>query len=234
MSSANKPTLRVDWCSHEAAKYAVENWHYSARLPMPPLVKVGAWEDTKFIGCVLFGRGANNSIGKEYGLSQTTCCELVRIALVNNHQTPVSKIGALALRFLRVKSPGLRLVISYADEEQGHVGSIYQAMNWLYVGRSQGSVEFFHQGRWKHNREITSGAFGGKRKYFDISSLPQRKTKGKHKYLMPLDDSMKKQLQPHSRPYPKKYACAGVASASNPSAQDVQPDPHAPSTADED
>jgi hypothetical protein len=107
-----KPVLKIDWATHEAAKYAVENWHYSESMPAGKLVKVGAWENGKFIGVVLFGRGANNNIGKPYKLDQTAACELVRIALTN-HITPVSKIAAIAIRFLKVNSPGLRLIISY-------------------------------------------------------------------------------------------------------------------------
>jgi hypothetical protein len=26
---SSKPVLKLDWCSHAAAKYAVEHWHYS-------------------------------------------------------------------------------------------------------------------------------------------------------------------------------------------------------------
>jgi hypothetical protein len=222
---SSRPELRVDWCSHQAAKHAVEKWHYSQRLPMPPLVKVGAWEGGKFIGCVLFGRGANNAIGREYRLTQLEACELVRIALTS-HETPVSRIASLAIRFLQKQSPGVRLVISYADAEQGHHGGVYQAMNWLYVGRSMGSTEFFHEGRWKHNREVTSGAFGGARAVADISSLPKRKTQGKHKYLMPLDDAMRAQIAPLAKPYPKR---AKQAMAEHPSAQrQGSTDPHAP------
>jgi hypothetical protein len=114
-----KTVLKIDWATHQAAKYAVENWHYSESMPAGKLVKVGAWENGKFIGVVLFGRGANNNIGKPYGLSQTAACELVRIALTK-HITPVSKIAAIAMRFLKANSPGLRLIISYADPLQGH------------------------------------------------------------------------------------------------------------------
>ena len=227
MNSTSRPTLRVDWCSHQAAKFAVENWHYSQRLPMPPLVKVGAWEDGKFIGCVLFGRGANPSIGKEYGLSLTTSCELVRIALTK-HSAPVSKIAALAVRFLKKTAPGLRLVISYADADQGHIGAIYQAMNWVYVGRTKDAEEFFHEGRWKHRREVTSGAFGQKRKIANWKTLPTRKTSGKHKYLLPLDDEMRDKLKPLALPYPKRSACSVADSPTVPPSEGVQPDQHAP------
>lgn len=32
MNSSPKPELRLDWCSYQAAKYAVEYWHYSQPL----------------------------------------------------------------------------------------------------------------------------------------------------------------------------------------------------------
>jgi hypothetical protein len=165
---------------------------------------IGAWEDGRFIGVVLFGRGANNSIGKEYGLDMTTCCELVRIAM-RDHVAPVSKIVSIAIRFLKKSNPGLRMIVSYADPAQGHHGGIYQANGWTYTGKSQGSIEWLHNGRWKHNREVTAGAFGGSAA-IDRSTLPKRKTEGKHKYLMPLDEEMKANIQHLSKPYPKRHA----------------------------
>ena len=48
---SQKPTLKIDWASHEAAKFACVNWHYSKCLPIGKLVKVGVWEDSKYIGC---------------------------------------------------------------------------------------------------------------------------------------------------------------------------------------
>ncbi|MEM7738704.1 MAG: protein Mom, partial [Deinococcota bacterium] len=100
MSLNPKPKLKLAWCSYEAAKYACENWHYSQSVPAGKLVKVGVWEDGKFIGCIIFSRGANNNIGKPYQLKQTEICELTRVALTQ-HKTPVSKMLAIALRMLR-------------------------------------------------------------------------------------------------------------------------------------
>jgi len=194
--------LKLDWCTHEAATYAVMHWHYSKRMPMPPLVRVGVWESGKFIGCVLFGRGASTHLGAPYGLTQLECCELVRIALTK-HTTPVSRIVKLAIKLLRENSPGLRLIVSFADANQGHHGGIYQAGNWLYLGKSAASVEYFHEGRWKHQREVSGGAFGGERKIADASGLPKRRTDGKHRYVMPLDERMRERLAPHALPYPK-------------------------------
>lgn len=218
-TNLSRPELKLDWCSHEAAKYAVEHWHYSKRLPVGPMVKVGVWENDVFIGCVIFAHGANKSLGDAYALTQMECCELVRVALTN-HVSFVSQIVACALRFLVAHCPGLRLVISYADSEQGHHGGIYQAGNWIYVGRGMGSKEFFHEGRWKHNREVTAGAFGGRAKHANKGKgLPSRQTKGKHKYLFALDKKMRKQIDPLSKPYPKKTICAASVVSDAPGVQ---------------
>ena len=45
----SKPVLKLDWCSHEAATFAVMHWHYSKAMPKSKLAKVGVWEDGKFI-----------------------------------------------------------------------------------------------------------------------------------------------------------------------------------------
>jgi hypothetical protein len=191
-----KVELKIDWATHEAAKHAVENWHYSESMPAGKLVKVGAWENGKFIGVVLFGRGANNNIGKPYRLEQTAACELVRIALTK-HITPVSKIAAIAMRFLKANSPGLCLIISYADPLQGHHGGIYQAGNWLYCGKSEAQQEVIHNGKIMHKR--TANALFG-----TIKGMKKTPIMWKHKYLMPLDNEMRKRILPLSKPYPKR------------------------------
>ena len=203
MSSTDKPTLKVDWCTHAAAKYAVETWHYSKRLPMPPIVRVGVWEGGRFIGCVLFGRGANQHLGRPYGLESTECAELVRVALTS-HAAPVTRIVSIAIKFLKRSNPGLRLIVSFADPSQGHHGGIYQGGNWTYSGASEAQWEYLHDGRWKHAREVRSGAFGGARALADYSKLPKRLSAGKHRYLMPLDGEMRARVLPLARPYPKR------------------------------
>lgn len=197
-----KPVLKIDWATHEAAKYAVENWHYSESMPAGKLVKVGAWENGKFIGVVLFGRGANNNIGKPYRLEQTAACELVRIALTK-HITPVSKIAAIAMRFLKANSPGLRLIISYADPLQGHHGGIYQAGNWLYCGKTKGGTAQIQMPSGKIIHKRTAMSQYGTCKASDIGGK-WTEEKQKHKYLMPLDNEMRKQIIPLAKPYPKR------------------------------
>lgn len=93
------------------------------------------WENGEFVGVVLFGQGATPELGKRFGIERTEICELTRVAL-NRHQAPVTRIIKVAIRMLCRHCPKIRLIISFADSAQGHVGTIYQAGNWLYAGES--------------------------------------------------------------------------------------------------
>lgn len=198
--------LRLDWCSYEAAKYAVEHWHYSKTMPLGKMVKIGVWEEEKFIGVVLFARGSTPTLGNSYGLSQMEVCELVRIALTT-HNSAVSKIGSICIKMLKKQSSELRLIVSFADTNENHHGGIYQAMNWIYTGMTAKARQWLVNGDWKHNREVTSGAFGGDHLYKNYQSLPSRLLPPKHRYLYPLDDAMRKQIAPLAKPYPKRETC---------------------------
>lgn len=202
MSSPDKPVLKVAPCDHAAAKYAVENWHYSQVLPAGKLFKVGAWEGGKFIGCVIFSYGANNNIGSPYGLAQTEVCELVRVAL-RAHVWPVSRIMRFAMKMLKEHNPGTRLCISYADPEQGHHGGVYQATGWAYTGASKSQREVMHNGKVMHKR--TANALFG-----TIKGMEKSHVMWKHKYLYPLDEAMKRKIEPLRKPYPKRAGSSSV------------------------
>ena len=137
--------LKLDFCSYKAAKYAVMKWHYSKKIPSGKLLKFGVWENEEYIGCVLYGRGANNNALKQYKLECTEGCELMRVAL-KEHKTPTSKIIAISLRLLKKHNPKLKLVISYADPEQNHKGIIYQASNWINEGKTK-PVDYYIDAR---------------------------------------------------------------------------------------
>lgn len=213
---SSRPELRLDWCGHDAAKYAVEHWHYSKSLPRFKVVRVGVWEDGVFIGCVLFSNGAAPQSHCPYRIKRTEVCELTRIAL-NKHSAPVSRIVSIAMKFLRRNSPGLRLIISYADPEQKHHGGIYAAGGWVYCGKTKIDIQFemADTGKRIHSKTIKSGRPGYATELKKRGLIKGVKT-WKHKYLMPLDDEMRKQILPLKKPYPKR---AGSDTLDTPSDQ---------------
>src|SRR4030095_14976368 len=99
-----KVDLKLDWCSHAAAKYAVEHWHYSKTMPKSKLVKIGVWENAIFIGAVVFGVGATSDLVKRYALRMEEGCELVRVAL-SAHCSPVSRIISIFIKMLKPSFP---------------------------------------------------------------------------------------------------------------------------------
>lgn len=201
-----KPELRIGWATYAAAKHACTKWHYSGSVPAGKLINVGAWEGGRFIGVVLFGRGANNRLASAYGLGQDQACELVRIAL-RDHVTPVTRIVRIALKFLRENSPDIRLAISYADPKQGHHGGIYQGGGWIYSGASQAQRGLLVSGKFMHKRTAHSRyGTASPEKITAMTGLHVEwaPVEWKHTYLMPLDADMRKQITPLAKPYPKR------------------------------
>lgn len=205
--AVEKFDLRIDWATHEAAVYACKHWHYSKSVPVPPLVKVGVWESGKFIGVVLFSRGASPSLLKPYGLSQSEGCELTRIALAE-HKSQVSRIVRIAIQFLKKHTPGLKLIVSFADPQYGHHGGVYQAGNWIYVGDTAAGVEYWKDGKRLYLRQVSEKGWniqqGQKRKTVRPSECKVVRTLGKHRYLMPLDEVVKRSIESLRKPYPKR------------------------------
>jgi hypothetical protein len=180
-------------------------------MPAGKMVRVGVWENDSFIGCVLFSRGSTGNIGKPYGLPQTQIVELTRIAL-RGHRVAVSRIVSIAVRLLKKANPGLRLLVSYADRQQGHHGGIYQAANWLYVGMTNVDSSLCINGEIVHRRTVYS-RYGNQGLSWVQAHVDPRATRvldqSKHKYLMPLDDAMRAQIAPLAKPYPKRATSIG-------------------------
>lgn len=215
----SKTSLKIDWCSHEAAKYAVEHWHYSKRMPKSKLAKLGVWEDGKFIGAVVFGVGATSDLVKPYGLTPTQGCELVRVAL-KGHKTPVSRIVSICIRLIKRAFSGLRLIVSFADPEYRHLGGIYQAGGWIYTGITTSSAEYLVHGKRWHGRALRHE----KPEHLTTKQTLLRMDPEyriiagsiKYRYLMPLDDEIRQQIEPLRKPYPKRETCAGSISSDAP------------------
>lgn len=210
--------LLVAPCTRAAAKFAAQRWHYSGTLPNGKIACFGVWESNRFIGAIVYGRGANNHMSRPYGLTQTECVELVRIALTE-HAAPVTQMIAASLRQLRAACPGLRLVVSYADTAQGHHGGVYQAASWLYTGaRGSSDAYYLVNGERTHGRTVSN--FARYRKRPDETSLdyvrrtvdPQahrmRNLPIKHRYIMPLNKTTRRVLRRMHLPYPQRVASA--------------------------
>lgn len=192
--------------NNEAIKFACKNFHYSKAVPVN-VFGYNVYYNNEWCGVILYGTGANKSIGSPYNLKQGECIELVRIAL-NGKQDNVTKPLSLSLKLLKKDCPLVKLVVSYADLDQNHSGVIYQASNWVYEGMFNEGTRggFIIHGKKTHNKSVYSKgvvqSLSEVRKHLDPNAT-EHITKGKHKYLYSLDKNVLKLVKERAKPYPK-------------------------------
>jgi hypothetical protein len=196
--------MRLEIASSKAIKYSCLNFHYAKAVPNVSLAYNVFNEKKEWCGCICFGIGATNNIASPYSLNQGQVIELVRMSL-NGKQESTTKAMAIALKLVKKNAPNVKLIVSYADSEQGHFGTIYQATNWIYTGYSV-DTNLIVNGKREHRRTLgsrfgTCSAEKIKQKGYQVEVL---KTKPKWKYIFPLDKSLIPLCQSLSKPYPKK------------------------------
>lgn len=199
--------MRLEIASHKAIKYACLNFHYAKAVPVNTFGYSVFNDNNEWCGVILYGSGANHNISKPYGLVAGQVVELVRMAL-NGKQESTSKAMAISLKLLHKLLPLCNLVVSYADIDQNHTGIIYQATNWYYTGDTNIGMRtgFVINGKKTHNKSVYSKgitqSLESVRKHLDPNAEPYI-TKGKRKYIYPLDKSLIPLCKSLSKPYPK-------------------------------
>ena len=204
-----KDNIKIAYVDHKAALFACKNWHYSKRIPVNKLVKIGIWENDIFIGVIIFGVGASSHLHEQFDIERNEACELVRVAL-KIHKIEVSYLIKEALKLLKESNPKLRVCVSFADPSEGHIGGIYQAGNWIFTGVSNKTIEFFYNGKWRHKTDVYKRMDKDK-----VVKLKQQTKQGKYRYVMPLDKKIRRVILKTSKPYPKKTCREGVTGSTS-------------------
>ena len=181
-------------------------WHYSGTVPGAS-APYGIWEDEKYIGCIVFGYGASCNLGKGYGFDPNECCELVRIALSGEQKEHTTKYVAAVIKVFKAMNKNINCIFSFSDLEQNHIGTLYQAGNWLYLGVANGNKYAFFtaDGTRVHSRTIRANCitYSGKKTI-------RKRIKDKHRYAYPLSRSARKKLKAFTKPYPSKRGGNGA------------------------
>jgi hypothetical protein len=223
------------------ARAFVTTHHYSQTYPAARF-RVGLYRHGELVGVAVFSHPCSDAVlTNVFPLPALTAIELGRFVLLDavggNGET-----WFLARCFALLKTKGIRGVVSFSDPLQrrnvagelvhmGHVGTIYQSHNGIYLGRgTPRTLRLLPDGRVFSDRaaqKIRTGergwkyaaaqleAFGAKevptddteaRAHWLAASLAILTTKlrhrGNHKYAWPLDSAIRREL-PASLPYPK-------------------------------
>lgn len=192
--------MRIARANTKAINYACKNFHYSKSVPAVQYGYNVYNDNDEWCGVILYGGGANNNMPKSFGKNAGEVLELVRVAL-NGKQETTSKAVAMSLKQLHKENPLCEIVVSYADHRQKHLGTIYQATNWIYVGKTITSdTQYFYKGKWTHERTINAQ----KNKEQLKATLPKRENSNKFKYVFCFNKRERKEYLKIALPYPKE------------------------------
>jgi hypothetical protein len=210
--------MRLEKASEKAIKYACMKFHYAKAKPQSLCAYSVFNNENEWCGVIIYGLGAGNKMAIHFNVSSGQCCELVRVAL-NGKQINTSKAISISLRLLKKDCPLIRIVYSFADLDQNHYGTIYQASNWIYLGEStEYSAGWIVKGVKRHRRILSDKLKKYKvplndynvKKYLDRNAI-EYISKGKRKYIQIFDKSLNEKFKALSKPYPKKEIYAAVA-----------------------
>lgn len=198
--------MKLTKASHKAVKYACLNFHYAKAVPSVQLAYNVFNGSGEWCGVICYGAGATPNLVKTYNLKQGQVVELVRMAL-NGKQESTTKAMAISMKLLKKDAPNVRLAISFADSEQNHFGTIYQATNWTYTGFSVDKNLILNGVRTHPRSAVAKYGTRSKsqleKKGVDVKVI---KTLPKWKYIYPLHKSMIPLCKSLAQPYPKKQA----------------------------
>ena len=116
-------------------------YHYLKSLP-PGTICYGLFVDKELCGVAAFGLPTSVAAAKSiYGKYFNKVFELRRFALKpGTGKNTASFFLSRALKLLNKRKPNLWAVLSYADPNVGHFGTIYQACNFFYIGETKSSI----------------------------------------------------------------------------------------------
>lgn len=187
--------------------------HYARRVPSVSWA-FGLYIDDHLEGIVTYGTPSSAPLRRGIcGDSlKGNVIELNRLCLISNHKNHASALVGRSLRLLH----GDKIVISFADTSQGHVGYVYQATNFFYCGLSAKRTDWKVKGMEHLHGQTIADEFRGhpnraqamREKYGDDFYLAPRPRKhryvtfiGKRKFKKEALLSLRYEVEPYPKPY---------------------------------
>ena len=200
--------FRVKVVPRTVAKSVIERYHYSHTYPNQNIA-FGAFYNGELLGVITYGNGPHVVYKSIPGCDHARHL-LVLMRLWMADRAPrfmESQAIATTLRLMR-RDRICRVVISYADPEQGHIGTIYQASNWIYIGNTKETTAFvMSNGAVVHRTEM----FRTNKGNASLSYLKEKVDPGitlkkcspKYRYVYPVQKNLRSSLTSIGLPYPK-------------------------------
>ena len=174
------------------------NIHYAKRKPSISYV-YGLYEKEELIGICSYGSPASPALCKgiagEHNKSKVI--ELNRLVLKYNRKNEASYLVGKSLKLL----PKPKIVVSYADTAQNHIGIVYQATNFYFTGTSKPRTDMAGKDG-KHSRhhlgDRTKRVFrSAKHRYVYINASKKEKQKLLDELNYPIMEYPKNEISGH-------------------------------------
>ena len=163
--------------------------HYAKRWPSISYA-YGLFESGELIGVATYGTPASAPLRRGIAGDENMgdVLELNRLCLMYNRKNEASKLVGASLKLL----PKNKIVVSYADTSQGHLGVVYQATNFLYCGLSAKRTDWKLKGKEHLHGQTVADEFRGqphraalmREKYGDDFYLSPRPRKHRYVYIV--------------------------------------------------
>jgi hypothetical protein len=121
---------------------AIVTGHYSGVMPDATQEAFGAYQDEVLIGAAAYGPGGNSkTFGAVIeGFDSSNARELIRLWV--HPEAPTNTASFIIGRSLKLLPECVGLVVTFADSGQSHIGAIYQATNFYYLGMSNQGTRY--------------------------------------------------------------------------------------------
>ena len=187
------------------------NIHYARRWPSISYA-FGLFDGDDLIGIVTYGTPPSAPLRRGIAGDEhiADVLELNRLCLRHNRKNEASMLVGRSLKMI----PKNKIVVSFADTEQGHIGSVYQAANFIYCGLSAKRTDWKVKGLEHLHGQTIADEFRGvknraeamRQKYGSDFYLAPRPRKHRYVYIVG-SKSYKKRvlaaLRYPQEPYPK-------------------------------
>ncbi len=202
-------TLIVRAVHPDVVRPLIAERHYLHSMPAAAWRCFGVYAGTTLTGAVVFTAGARNGHRVLLGAKPQQVATLARLWLADElPKNAESRVIGVVLRALR-REGEWKALLSYADPAAGHVGTIYQATGWQYLGQSE-AVTYVDlgDGRAVHPRTVYERLGSNAVGHLQRTGVPAHRVRmtGKHRYTYLLDPTWRWRLRDRPRPYPRRAA----------------------------
>lgn len=129
--------IKISPCDVKEIRKFIEKNHYSHNINGVKITQCFKAEYKNIlIGAVLFGK-MSTTAWRKFSNKEEDVIELRRLVLVDEaEKNSESYVIGWCIRYIKKNFKNIKIIVSYADPYYNHVGTIYKASNFKYIGLS--------------------------------------------------------------------------------------------------